>query len=147
MTNRAGAAVSFVPAPRPEVASCGMNLPVGSDSSGSTMNRRSAEVSQPNDTARGDRSLQRGSFVRSLDTGFAVGVYVHVQGHRVAADRAVLDVVLVRAPGNVHRDHDLFAARVADIRGFKLCYGLPAAAFGAFLGHVTQKCSPSPSAG
>ena len=83
----------------------------------------------------------------SLDPGFAVGVYVYVEGHRVAADRAVLDVVLVRPPGNIHWHDDLFAARVADVRGFKLCYGLSAAAFGAFLSHGTQQCSPLPIAG
>ena len=83
----------------------------------------------------------------SLDPGFAVGVDVYVEGHRVAADRAVLDVVLVRTPGNIHWHDDLFAARVADIRCFKLCYGLSAAAFGTFLGHGTENCSPLPSAG
>ena len=79
----------------------------------------------------------------SLDPGFAVGVYVYVEGHRVAADRAVLNVVLVRPPGNIDRHDDLFAARVADIRGFKLCYGLSTAAFGAFLSHSTHNYSPS----
>jgi hypothetical protein len=80
--------------------------------------------------------------VLSLDPGFAVGVYVDVEGHRVAADRAVLDVVLVRPPGNIDRHDDLFAARVADIRGFELCYGLSTAAFGTFLSHGSQNCSP-----
>ena len=46
----------------------------------------------------------------SLDPGFAVRVYVYVEGHRMAADWAVFDVVLVRTLGDVHRDHDLFAA-------------------------------------
>ena len=77
----------------------------------------------------------------SLDSGFAVGVYVDVQGHRVAADRTVLDIVLVSASGDIHRDHDLFAARVANVRGFEVGGGLSTAAFGAFLGHGTQKCS------
>ena len=49
-------------------------------------------------------------FVLSLDPCFAVRVYVYVEGHRMAADWAVFDVVLVRTLGDVHRDHDLFAA-------------------------------------
>jgi hypothetical protein len=53
--------------------------------------------------------------VLSLNPGFAVWVYFNVESHRVAADRAVLDIVLVSAPGDVHRDHNLFAAGVADI--------------------------------
>jgi len=68
--------------------------------------------------SRRSRSMQEDSFVLSLDSGFAVGVYVDVQGHRVAADRTVLDIVLVSASGDIHRDHDLFAARVANVRGF-----------------------------
>ena len=79
--------------------------------------------------------------------GFAIRVYLHVQRHRVAADGAVLDVVLVRTPGDIHGHHDFFAAGVADIRSFKLCCGLSAAAFRAFLGHGTQKCSPLPRNG
>ena len=73
--------------------------------------------------------------------GFAIRVDLDVESHRVAADGAVLDVVLVRTPGDIHGHHDFFAAGVADIRSFKLCCGLSAAAFGAFLGHGTQKCS------
>ena len=42
--------------------------------------------------------------------GFAVWVYVYVKSHRVAADRTVLDVVLVSAPRNIHRHDDFFAA-------------------------------------
>lgn len=45
-----------------------------------------------------------------LDMGFAVWVYVYLERHRVAADGAVLDVVLVSAPRDIHRDDDLFAA-------------------------------------
>ena len=56
----------------------------------------------------------------SLHVGFAVWVDVHVKCHRVAADGAIFDVVLVRTPGNIHRDDDLFAARVADIGSFKM---------------------------
>jgi hypothetical protein len=37
-------------------------------------------------------------FMLAVDMGLAVRVYVHVQAHGVAADRAVFDVVLVR-PG------------------------------------------------
>ena len=73
--------------------------------------------------------------------GFAVWVYIDVQGHRVAADGAIFDVVLVSAGRDIYGNYDLFAARVTNIRGFQLCSGLPAAAFGAFLGHGTQKCS------
>lgn len=47
--------------------------------------------------------------------GLAVRVYLDVQAHRVAADRAIFDVVLLRAPGDIHGRYDLFAARVADI--------------------------------
>ena len=83
----------------------------------------------------------------TLDMGFPVRVDVHVQRHRVAADGAVLDVVLVSAPGNIYWDHDLFAARVADVGGLKVGDRSSAAAFGSLLGHGTQKCSPSPSAG
>ena len=79
--------------------------------------------------------------------GFAIRVYLDVERHRVAADGAVLDVVLVRTPGDIHGHHDFFAAGVADIRSFKLCCGLSAAAFRAFLGHGTQKCSPLPRNG
>lgn len=39
-----------------------------------------------------------GLFVLVLDMGLAIRVYIHVQSGGVAADRAVLDVVLVR-PG------------------------------------------------
>ena len=77
----------------------------------------------------------------ALHMGFAIRVDLDVESHRVAADGAVLDVVLVRTPGDIHGHHDFFAAGVADIRSFKLCCGLSAAAFGAFLGHGTQKCS------
>jgi len=80
--------------------------------------------------------------VLSLHMGFAVWVDVDMQPHRVAADRAVLDVVLVRTPGNIHGHHDLFAARVADIRRFETRGGSSAAAFGAFLSHGTRQCSP-----
>ena len=76
----------------------------------------------------------------------AVWVNVYVEGHRVAADRAVFDVVLVRAPGDIHWHDDLFAAGVADKGSFEMNGWLSAAAFWAFLGHVTQKCSPSPCA-
>ena len=53
----------------------------------------------------------------AFHTGFAIRVYVHVKRHRVAADRAVLDVVLVRTPGDIHWHDDFFATGVADIRG------------------------------
>ena len=100
------------------------------------MNRRSADVSQPHATARGHRSRQRGSFVLSLDPGFAVGVYVYVEGHRVAADRTVLNVILVRPARNIHWYHDLFAAGVADIGSLKMRdWSSAAAAFFWFL-HV-----------
>ncbi len=61
--------------------------------------------------------------------GFAVWVYIHVQGHRVAADRAVLDVVLVSAGGDIHGNYDLLAARVADICGLGVGGGLSTAAY------------------
>ena len=77
----------------------------------------------------------------------AVWVYVYVKGHRVAADRAVFDVVLVRAPGDIHWHDDLFAAGVTNKSSFEMNGWLSAAAFGAFLGHGILKCSPSPCAG
>ena len=77
----------------------------------------------------------------------AVWGYVYVEGHRVAADRAAFDVVLVRAPGDIHWHDDFFATAVADKGSFKMGDWLSAAAFGAFLGHGTQKCSPLPCAG
>ena len=70
----------------------------------------------------------------SLDPGFAVWVDVYVESHRVAADRAVLDVVLMRTPGDIHRDHDLLAARVADRGGLEMGGWLSAAA--CFLGFL-----------
>ena len=72
----------------------------------------------------------------SLHMGFAVSVDVYTQPHRVAADRAVLDVVLVRTPGDIHRDHDPFTARVTNIRGLKMGDGSSTAAcFLGFLHH------------
>lgn len=78
----------------------------------------------------------------TLNMGFAVRVYVYVESHRVAADGAVLDVVLVSAPRDIHRHDDFFAARVADIRGLQVGGWPSAAAFWAFLSHGSQKCSP-----
>ena len=92
-------------------------------------------------------SLQSGSLVLALHMGFAIRVYLDVERHRVAADGAVLDVVLVRTPGDIHGHHDFFAAGVADIRRLKVGGPSSAAAFGAFLGHGTQKCSPLPRNG
>ena len=78
----------------------------------------------------------------TLDMGFAVWVYIHVQRHRVAADGAVFDVVLVIAPRDIHRHDDFFAARVAYIGSLEVGGWSSAAAFWAFLGHSSQKCSP-----
>ena len=78
----------------------------------------------------------------SLNPGFAVWVYFNVESHRVAADRAVLDVVLVSAPGDIHRHDDLFAAGVADIGRLKMGGWSSAAAFGSFLGHGVPNYSP-----
>jgi len=58
-----------------------------------------------------------------------------VEGHRVAADGAVFNVVLVSAAGDIHWHDDLFAAGVADIGSFEMGDWLSAAAFWAFLGH------------
>jgi len=58
--------------------------------------------------------------VLAVYVGLAVRAEFHVQAHRVAADRAVFDVVLVRAGRDVHRHHDFFAAGVADIGGFSV---------------------------
>ncbi len=88
-----------------------------------------------------------GSFVLAFHMRNAVWVYVYVESHRVAADRAVFDVVLVRAPGDIHWHDDLFAAGVTEKGSFEMNGWISAAAFGAFLGHGTQKCSPSPCAG
>jgi hypothetical protein len=52
----------------------------------------------------------------------------------VAADGAVLDVVLVRTSGNIYWDHDLLAAGVADIGSFEIgCWSSTAACFLGFL--------------
>jgi hypothetical protein len=57
-----------------------------------------------------------------------------VERHRVAADGAVLDVVLVRTPGDIHWHDDLFAAGVADIRvASRLAAGLLRRRFVRFL--------------
>ena len=78
----------------------------------------------------------------TFDMSLAVWVDVHVQRHRVAAHWTVFDVVLASAPRNIHWDHDLFAARVADIRGLEVGGWSSAAAFWASLRHGSQKCSP-----
>ncbi len=46
----------------------------------------------------------------SLDPGLSVTIYLYVQPHRVAADRAVLDVVLACSSCDIHGDDDFFAA-------------------------------------
>lgn len=84
----------------------------------------------------------------TLHMGFAIPVDFHMQRHRVTADRTVLDVVLVRAGGDVHWHDDLFATRVADVRGLKVGGWPFAASVRAFLGHGIQKCTadmPTPS--
>ena len=73
--------------------------------------------------------------VLALDVGFTVRVDVDVKRHRVAADRAVFDVVLVSAGRDIHRDNDFFAARVADVRGFEIGGGPSSAAFFSGLLH------------
>ena len=78
----------------------------------------------------------------TLHMGFAVRVDVHVQRHRVAADGAVFDVVLMSAPRDIHRHDDFFAARVADLGSLEVGGWPSAVAFWAFLSHGSQKCSP-----
>jgi hypothetical protein len=73
--------------------------------------------------------------------GFAVPVYLHVESHRVAADRAVFDVVLVSAARDVDWHDDLFAAGVADIGSFEMGGWPSSAALWAFLGHGTSQYS------
>ena len=68
----------------------------------------------PADTTSGAAA---GLFVLTLDVGLAIRVERHSQPHGMAADGAVFDVVLVRARRDVHGHDDLFAARVADVRG------------------------------
>jgi len=80
--------------------------------------------------------------VLALHTRFAVWIYVHVERHRVAADRTVLDVVLVSSSGNIHWHNDLLTAGVADVGRFEMSVWLSAAAFSVFLGHGSQQCSP-----
>lgn len=53
--------------------------------------------------------------VRALDMSLAVGVDIHVQAHRMAADRAIFDVVLMRAGLDIHWHHDLFTTGAADV--------------------------------
>jgi len=67
--------------------------------------------------------------------GLAVRVDIDMEGHGVAADRAVFDVVLVSAAGDIDWHDDLFAAGVADIGRLKMGGWSSAAAFGSFLGH------------
>jgi hypothetical protein len=78
----------------------------------------------------------RRSFVLPFDAGLAVVVDVDVQSHRMAAHRAVLDVVLPGAGGQVHRHDDLLAARVADVRRIDVRRPTRPPAFGTgFLPH------------
>jgi hypothetical protein len=75
--------------------------------------------------------------VLALHMGLAVGVYIYVEGHGVAADRAVLDVVLASAPGDIHRHNDLFSAGVADIGSFEMSgWSFAAACFLGFFHHL-----------
>jgi len=60
-----------------------------------------------------------GLFRLARDPGFARCVDVDVQSHRTAADRAILDVVLVHSGRDIHRDDDFLATRVADVRGLR----------------------------
>lgn len=75
----------------------------------------------------------------------AVRIDIHVQRHGMAADRTVFNVVLVRAGRDIDRDHDLFAAGVADIRRFKVCGWPFASAFEAFLRHERGSRGRCPS--
>ena len=73
----------------------------------------------------------------ALYMGLAVWAYVYVEGHGVAADGAVLDVVLVSASGNIYWHDDLLAAGVADIGSFEMSgWSFAAACFLGFLHHV-----------
>jgi hypothetical protein len=56
-----------------------------------------------------------GLFVFPVDVCFAFGVDLDVQRHRVAADRAILDVVLAGPGREVDGDDDLLAAGIADV--------------------------------
>lgn len=67
--------------------------------------------------------------------GLTIWVDIHVQGHGVAADRAVLDVVLASASGNIHGYDDFLAAGIADVGGLQVGGEPYAAAFVSFLRH------------
>jgi len=67
--------------------------------------------------------------------GLTIWVDIHVQCHGMAADRAVLDVVLVRAPGNINRYDDFLAAGIADVGRLQVGGEPFAAAFVSFLRH------------
>jgi hypothetical protein len=57
--------------------------------------------------------------VLAEDMGFAIAVDVDVEPHRVAADGAVLDVVLTLPARDVDRHDDLLATGIADIGRFE----------------------------
>jgi len=88
------------------------------------------------------RRQEAGSFVLARHMGLAVRVDIDMERHWVAADRAVFDVVLMGAPGNIDWHDNLFAAGVADIGRLKMSGWSSAAAFGSFLGHGIQNYSP-----
>ena len=79
--------------------------------------------------------------------GLAVRVYIDMERHGVAADRAIFHVVLVGAPGDIDWHDDLFAAGVAERDSLKMGGRSSAAACGALLGHGTPQWRPSSCAG
>jgi len=74
--------------------------------------------------------------------GLAVGVYIDMECHRVAADRAVFDGGLMIAPGDIDWHHNLSAAGNAERDSLKMGGRSSAAALGAFLVHGAQQCGP-----
>ena len=82
--------------------------------------------------------MPSGLFVLARHMGLAVRVDIDMERHRVAADRAVFDVVLVSAAGDIDWHDNLFSAGVADVGRLKMSGWSSAAAFGAFLGHGTK---------
>gem|GEM_PF-3625099 len=79
----------------------------------------------------------------ALNVGFAVPIYLDVQAHGVAANRTVLNVVLVRAGRQVHGHDDLFTARVANVDGLLVSGRVALSAFLLWLFHGGRMwCAP-----
>ncbi len=79
----------------------------------------------------------------AFDVSLAVGIDIHMQRHGMAADRAVLDIILMRPCRKIDGDDDLLAARITDVCRLGIGDRSFAATLWAFLGHGCGKCSTS----